>query len=462
MRKIIIVLLLTVAGVSVNGQNLTELFKKELPQYISKYYSAESVNDMLTRDAELNPNILYWRIYYLNELIENKNTNNEKNGFNYIRILTTQSYTEKDNFIKNIKLKSEEGMSSGFRQKIEEFLNIYMANHPINDSQIAIPTPDSNKVNFYIAKYLSGNKDLTYEKDMDYSLLVKNSKIKAVDHIMQKLSELKNIDGVKSYDYFDLYFDKWRIVNENQESFQGISDLVREYIINKYSVKNSGTFEIIAGYSYLFNDSWNKFEMSYSFTDRKDFLVENKSYQTIGLQAVYRFYLKDVISPLSYLNFSLEFTKNTSKSLKVNDVSFSEIYNYFDSYNFSEIYYSAKNIGVGDQNSYYFHLKITSPILIFNPELILEIGFQSGINYYSTDVNYLLNLRNIQYSYSEQLGLSQIWLQNEKNVMKTDKLSKSVFYASPVLQLNYTFLRSIFIEYSLGYNFTGLSAGVRF
>jgi len=188
-----------------------------------------------------------------------------------------------------------------------------------------------------------------------------------------------------------------------------------------------------------------------------------KNYQSFVLQVDYKLILKDLISFLSYINFGLSGSIASAPSVNHNDFTAYQRYNVKDDYNFSSVYFAADNVKAGKEKSYSIYGKVSVPVFIVTPELILHAGIMAGINYYTADLSYIYSLRNGVYSYPDLGGIQYVSLQNDQNIPRTESISRHKFIISPLVELNLNLFKNVLLKFTTsGYNFFSINAGVEF
>ena len=464
MRKCLLLFIALFPCLNLYSQNLSLLFKNDLPKDINKYFTDESVNDILIRDAELNPELLYWHINFLKELVENKNTDNDKNGFNYFKKLTNQNLHKRNNFLEEIKLKAGQGVSDEYKRKINDVLNEYALIPPQNLKPYKnIPDYDTNKVYFLSAKYLNGNSGLSYNKEEDYRAIVKEIELKRVADLKQKISNMKNQQGNITIDYLECIINNWRLVKDNPEIMADLSSAIEQYIDQKYSIRKLKKMDITAGYSFTFHQEWFSYDILYPHMGITDHRSETKNYQTFVLQAEYKFLLKELISFLSYINIGINASTASSPIINLDNYFYSQDYNVISETNYSNRYFVANNIKISEQKYYSLYGKISVPVLIITPEIIVNAGVMGRINYYLANLSYNYSYRNTVYSYTLNGGYQYVYLQNVKNAPYEESISRHMFYVSPVVELNFSLLKDILFQFTTsGFNYFSINAGVEF
>jgi hypothetical protein len=98
MHRFLTFIIIFITSAVIYGQNYVTIYKKDLPTAILQYYSSDAINDIIKRDASLNPELIYWRINYLNEVVLKKITDPQKNGYNYLTKLVNDSYKVRKEF----------------------------------------------------------------------------------------------------------------------------------------------------------------------------------------------------------------------------------------------------------------------------------------------------------------------------------------------------------------------------
>ncbi len=308
---------------------------------------------------------------------------------------------------------------------------------------------------------MNGNRALSYNKEVEYRAIVKEIESKRVTDLKQKLSDMKNQQKKITIDYLECIINNWWLVKNNPEIIDDLSSATDEYIDQKYSIRKLGRVDIAAGYAYTFNGQWYSNDLNYPIINRADHLSEINDYQSFVLQAEYKILRKELISFLSYINIGLSFSTASAPPSSHDDYSFRQRYNTIDDYNFSSLYYGAKNIKLKQQKYYSLYGKFSIPIFAATPDLILHIGIFAGLNYYTADLSY--SYRNTVYSYTLNGGYQYVYLQNVKNAPYEESISRHIFYVSPVVELNLNLLKYILLKFTTsGWDYFSINAGVEF
>ena len=464
MRKCLLLFIVLFSCLNLYSQNLSYLFQNDLPKDIHKYFTDGSVNDILTGDAELNPELIYWRINFYKELVENKNTNNDKNGLSYLNKLINQNCIERNRFLDTIKFIAGKEVSNEYKRKIDDILSDYTINYKQDFKQNNdIPDYDANKIYYLAAKYLSVNRELSYDNAKEYQAIVKEIEMNKVADLKKKLSELKNQQGKITIDYLECIINNWRLVKNNPGIIEDLSSATEEYIDQKYSIRKLGRMDITAGYAYTAQDSWISHDLIYPYINKTDHITETRNYTTVIIQAEYKFFIKELISFLSYINIGISASIASSPSITRANIFLSEDYNVRNDANYSNRYFTANDIKISQQKFYSLYGKISVPVFAISPDFILHAGIIGGTNNYIAELTYNYSYRNTEYSWTPNAGYQYFYLQNDKNVPRKESISRHIFYVSPVVELNLNLLKNILFKFTTsGYNFFSINAGVEF
>jgi hypothetical protein len=462
MRKYILFLIALFSCSNIFSQNLSALFKNDLPKDINKYFTEESVNDILIQDAELNPELLYWRINFFKVLVENNATDNDKNGLNHINKMVYDNRLEKNDFLNEIKKRAGENVSAEYKRKINDILDEHILNYPLaSGRKDNVPDYDANKVYFITAKYFSGDPELSYNWEKVYQGLAVENEHLLTEKLKQKMSEMKSQHGMITIEYVECLIKNWRLVKYNQGILGDMFSPIREYIDQKYSIQKLGRLDITLGYAYTLNDSWYSNDVTFPFINKSDHLSESKNYPSFTLQADYKILLKEYVFFLSYINLGLRFSTASSPSIDHNDFAFYQRYNDINWANYSSLDFKANNIKLSEQKYYSFFGKISLPVFIISPDLILQAGIQTGINYYLADVSYNYSFINTVFTYNSLDYYKYVYLQRDLNVSKSESISRYSFGIYPIFELNYNLLKNVIVKLATsGYNYFSLNAGV--
>jgi len=457
---------------NIYSQNLSLLFKNDLPKDINKYFTEESVNDILIQDAELNPELIFWRINILRELIENRNTDNDKIGLNYLNKLRNQNQLEKNNFLEESKLRAGKEVSDRFRKKINDVLDEYIINYPpVSRQNDYVPDYDTHKLYYIAVKYICGKQELSYNKEERYEEKVKENEIKKVLELKQKLSEMKVEQGKITIEYLEYLIKDWWLVKTDTGICDDLASATREYIDEKYSTRKIKRIDITAGFAYTLNDLWYSYDVIYPFIYNGDQLLNNtmsqlsetKNYPSFVIQGGYKLLLKDFNSFLSYIDIGIGFSAANLPSFNPNDFSYNQQYNVINVVNYSSLSFSADNIRISKQIYFSLNGKISVPIFMVTPEIIVQAGILGGINYYSADVSYNYTFINTVYTYNWRDGNKIKYLQNDVNIPRNESISRHIFNITPIAELNFKLSGNMLVKFTTsGYNYFNINAGVEF
>jgi hypothetical protein len=462
MRKLLLLFIILFPCLNIYSQNLSYLFQNDLPKDTHKYFTDQSVNDILIRDVELNPGILYWHLIYLKELVENKNMDNDKNGLNSIKKLAILGQLEKNNFLEEVKAEAGQNRSDEFKGKIIDILADYILSStlPVNQNY-KIPEFDTNKMYFVTAKYLSGDRKLSYNKDEIYQTSIKQLETKAYIELKQKLSDMKNQQGNITVEYLECLIKNWWLVKNNPGITNDLSSAIREYIDQNYSIRKIGKLDIIGGYSYTFEKEWFSYDFMSPINHNSDHISEMKNFQSLGLQVDYKVILKELMSFLAYIDFGLGGSIASGPSSNHDAFTSYERYNTIDDNNFSSVYFAANNIKLSNEKCYSIFGKVSIPVLMVTPELILHAGVMAGMSFTSADLSYLYTIRNGTTTWTWNGGYQYVSVQNDLNVPRTNSISRHVLNISPIVELNLNLLQNVLVKFTTsGYNFFSINAGV--
>jgi len=237
----------------------------------------------------------------------------------------------------------------------------------------------------------------------------------------------------------------------------------RDYIDQKYSIRKLGRIDITAGYAYSFHQEWYSYDFMSPINHSSDHISEMKNFQSFGLQVDYKVVLKELMSFFAYIDFGLGGSIASAPSANHDDFTSYERYNTIDDNNFSSVYFAANNIKLSNEKCYSIFGKVSIPVLMVTPELILHAGVLAGMSFTSVDLSCLYTIRNGIITYSWDGGYQYVSLQNDLNVPRTKSISRHILNISPLVEVNLNLLNNVLVKFTIsGYNFISINASVEF
>jgi hypothetical protein len=460
MRTIIVSFMVLVTVTSFQAQSLSALFKNDLSVEVKNYYSSETLDEMFNRDAELNTEMIYWRVFYLNESVGRKNTDFKSNGYNYLTNLASDNYRIRNDFFKEQILIAQKQFVNEYQGRIISTLESAFQNPMlINPREYDNPAIDTNKINYFVVKYYRADPSLQYDKDKNYTLLRSSCEKDMLQNLNTMITDLKNKDKSIVPGFINRFIQNWQIINNYNKSIESLPAVFTKYYENDYSSTDMKKYSAAAGYSFLifYNP---KFVITAQDFNLKDIPVSNVNLALNSFSIGYNYLLRKTISAFSYIDLGLIGIFGSSVT-HAGDNQY--LYTRFGSSmtasnNYTSEYLSAYNISAGNTKYYGVYAKGTTPILLLTQNFIIEVGAAIGVNAIKTDIQYTYDYAKV---YVPPSGPS-VGLGHGTNIKVNENKTKTSFYISPLIDIHYSLFNPIIIKFNAGYNFAGLMAGVSF
>ena len=460
MRKLLTLYIVLILVALTNGQNYVSLFSKDLPKDLLKYYSSASVNDILKMDGNLNPEILYWRINYFNEVISNKNSDAKKNGYNYLTKLISDNYKVRNAFFDK-QLLIAEGLHNEYSGKIIEYLSGRCQNPELSNLyEYNNPQVDSNKINYIVVKYYSRNSDLVYDQAIDYSLRRNACEKEALNNLFSIESDIDNPDKELSMINLDVFADHWLTLSNNQNSIDNMPAILNKYYQRKNSINGVKQFSAIVGYSgYSINNAY-----SYSFPvpgfDSQINNGEKINLSVISFQAGYKLFLKKTISLFSYVDFGFMGRYGSVGPKTENNQIFNKNFDVIDADNYSMDYLKLYNFNLSKTSYMGIYFRSLTPVFIISNYMFFEGGISLGADFRKSSVTYTYDYEMDKITYNN--GYHTTPLGSGNNIVNSYDLSKITFYITPLIEARFSLLSPFIINLTVGVDYGSISAGLEF
>jgi hypothetical protein len=452
--------MVVISVISLKAQSLSELFKKDLSVKVLNYYSSETLNDMFTRDAELNTEMIYWRIFYLNESVDKKNTDFKSNGYNYLTNLAADNYKNRNDFFKDqIQIAQKEFVNEYQGRIISTLESAFQNPMLINPREYNAPYIDTNKIDYFIVKYYLSDPLLVYDKNKNYSLLRTDSENAMLRKLNTMITDLEIQDKDIVPGFINYFEQNWQIINKNNKSIESLPAVFTKYYERDYSSTGMKKYSVAVGYSFLifFNP---KFALRVQDFNLKDIPVSNINLALNSFSIEYNYLLKKTIAAFSYIDLGFIGIFGSSVTNTSDDQYY---YTRFGSSmnagsNFTSEYLSAYNISAGNTKYYGIYIKGTTPLLVLTQGFVIEIGAALGVNSIKTEIRYSYDYAKVQVLSSG----SSVGLGHGINIQVNENKTNSSFYISPLVEIHYSLFNPVTIKFSAGYNFAGIMAGISF
>lgn len=461
MQQLYTIIFVVITFVSICGQNYSTIFKKDLPGNILTYYSSDVINEIFKRDAELCPDLLFWRIHYINEMIGKKNTDNKTNGYNYLIKLTNDYYNIRKDFFNNQILYTETEIHNEHTGRIkDDLLSAFQNPELVKFREYNEPEADTNKINYIVVKYYTKNSNMVYDSLKDFSVMRTASEREILKSLKSEYAELDNNVSELPQDQANIFLNNWFTFYNNPNSIDNLPTVLNKYYERKYTIKGIKQFTALMGLSFIYSNEMNSFDIKVPNYNPIPVKSNLKSYLNLSFEFDYKYLIGKTISPFSYINLGIMGRYGSIPSAPVNDLKFYQRFNEYDANNFTSIYLNATNVSIETPSYIGLYFKATAPFLVITPDFILEVGAVMGVNITKTQIDYDCNYSMVKISYSGN-GYQHTNLGSLIGRV-SDSQKKNSYYITPLIDINYKIVNPVLIKLSGGYNYISLRAGLEF
>ena len=298
------------------------------------------------------------------------------------------------------------------------------------------PDPtDENKKNFFVYLYFSKSAHAKYDPGKKYSEMLKplvqqmidrfNAKFEHKEHLTkEQLREFINTAFQYSYLFKDGYLD----IFPNHTNFH-IYELIAYYLEDDYINHNAVTAQITYNFIPIIHNE------TFSFTDpfniKYDYKYNIETWNTIYINAGFRFKIKELLYPFSYINMSVGFAiqKPLNNTFK------------------KQVFFKGTRAmsGLSYQGSYYISDYRDMKYMFLTAQISTPVYYVSKKIFFEAGINYTLHKISFTYDFNrsgvvqDPYGSADVGFFVDE--VKTYDENKNLIY--PVVSLNYLALKSI-------------------
>lgn len=458
MRKILALALIMIGTISAQIQY--ELIKSHLPENHLNVISEQTIAAQLERDAALDPLLIYLRLNYWNKLLGENIRNDKDNGLQFIKYHLNNKYTERNNWFKvQRKILESNYKYDPYFENVMNDLNGFMTKSELSETDAVQETAaDENLLNYFSYIFLTEEQGLEFDPDINYFYKYENSKADYIDKLLKINNEFQTKYAEQDDNFSYNLLRRWYILKEKEELLPDVPSILINYYTNYYSSLRESTFEIRFGY---FNKLYhNTFDMKFNSPER-DIPIDvgdTKDLNNFTLHLGYKYFIRNTVSILSYIQFNLLLTYGMSKAEIDTVAPYYERYDVAGDRNFISERYVFHNPEISNYRKYGSYLLVKTPLYIINPNLYLESGA-------------LLGMDILSYGFSLEYDFVRIKvnpnppnqrLEDKQGVPYSEKFTDYFFYITPVLAFNFKPVNYLNIHLLLGYNASDLSIGLNF
>jgi hypothetical protein len=439
-RSLIVAILFTV---SCPGQTLVDVFKDDLPlKYVKDESDLQNINFNLDYYSSLEPNLIFYYIKYLNNLLVLKIKQPDQNGLKELYKLRDIYLFRRNNWLEYQINKIE---SKGFiriktNAMVEPFED-YIEDVDISGNRI----PTSNDtVQYFTYKFFTKNSELQYNPSINYY----NSNLKLLDSITlsinDNLAKLSKLTEYETLNILNQILTYWYLfTNDDQMRYNfSLSKEPFELSIKVYQdeyLESSGGLASIEYFfihsNYILFDGIFDFEdyVIPTFTEPLKYPFPAKIIQSplFSFSLGYKFRLKEELGFLSNLQLKATYTylKSEVEFEGANEEFYRFNYHIISGDSVESYIYYATDFDEATNN--YISLQIISPVFFWYKSLFVELGL--SLDYYF-------------YKYSADVYRDDALVYrptNSINVRTTEKRGEllvegSDFYFTPMFLINYS------------------------
>lgn len=442
--------------------NFTHL-QKQLPASIQQNPELlKQVTKTLERDMVLNPVLVAYRINYYQNLFDKGIKDNKLNGLDNLKWLTVYYYNKRNNWIEKEKsIIAKSGFNERFKNNAIELLEDYLTD--ITDSLgLAEMKLEKNLIDYYSAIALGAENLTVYNPEMDYSTnllgaqeIIVNSYIERTEWIRNE--KLTDQPVEKIMDYWYLF------PNEIQTNKFFVSDYLLEYYNSLYSAKSFKLSGVYLGASFFYlKEELNVNTVNSQISSDLAF-GQIKNAAQINFSFMHKVLLAENLSPFSFISIGL--MAGLSLDAKEEDIGPKIDYTKEPLSNggFISQTRNISNISVSEIFKTSFYVKSAVPILFFNKNAFIELGFITGVNISSYKLEYEYQYDKVQVAWNEntQRYVSTL-LERDFSGPQSERNTSSEFIFYPNVDLTIQNFNPIAIQFSMGYNYISAKFGYTF
>jgi len=394
-----------------------------------------SVNTILT-EAELSPELLYYRVAFLNELYGNKNIDKKTNGFFELQNAKRKYTIERNSWLLNqTKTIDEKYYANKYHSSISSIFENLLLTSP---KQKTLPQEaiNENLMNFYVMFYYSNGETNKYDKNRDYSISRKEYESKVANEIEIIESALKSNKNIDTKNIYKKIEKNVYILSKTPKKI----NLVEILFLQKKKEYNIDNINRISfGFYYFANITNNKIE---TLSIKQNILdIDNLGQITFenlwhfGMS--YKVFFKPEVEFLSYINFSASYTKvETTIEINVEPEYLRRTVSNTPSVKIFE-FYDMHKLEANSINNDRIEISVSAPIIILNPKITLDVGLSLSYQNFGYMTYTLYDYRKIK-SYYRSDGFFDYAeeLENIKGIEESNTIDDSTYRISPLVSLN--------------------------
>ncbi len=237
------------------AQDHQSLFRNHLPKKVLQDKQLfEQINITLLRDAQLYPELIYYRIEYLHLMFDKEITDQDSNGFNKLRALTSHFYQKKNRwFDYQIEKAKQTNYWGPIIPSVIEDLNSRKVNVTdiFDDEEIV---SDVNLMNFYVVKYLNNDPALIFNENDDYGELRRIAELEKYNVFLESYNDIQKDTYFDINDQSDDLINHWYIFSSLKQKEFDVYNYMLELHKKLYSQSRFRDNFLFLGGSFLAYD----------------------------------------------------------------------------------------------------------------------------------------------------------------------------------------------------------------
>ncbi len=405
-RRILQTTFLIILSQILFSTDLIEVFKKEIPiSFLQQETELNMIRFGLIEKASTDPELIYFYLQYIRLISENTFPDSLILYNNYISVRELETKMRYNDWIQNEVDLIDKAETDYFIKKYVRKVFLTNTKRKNKDEIAIIQTPPMNKnlVDYFVVKLYKLDSEMDYDKNIDYSTERKTLEEMTEQKIRGYLVNLGSIQKTHKSSDFKSLFENWFLFTQDDD----INDInPYNYIINAYESSLTSDRDIHLQLNLFTSHLKSSLRFKYNISSPEDDrfsitkkLTSSNTYGYYGFSFKFRYWLKDFVTPLSYLTFE------TSLSVGSNfEDSYVGPFDYWIKGEIGSSYFeriSFWSIDVSIQDVYSLELKTTMPVF-FKPNLLT---IETGINflYQKVKINHTADYYwSIRYSYIEE------------------------------------------------------------
>jgi hypothetical protein len=464
MKKIIILMMIVFIS-KVYADNSVNLYEDYLPDVVLKNSEfVKMVSKEIEKKARINPDLIYYYIEYLNCLYDQ--TKPDSIAANIKHFLDKKQFElvqDRNLWAKrNLEFLAKMNIDSRIKNKASQYFKNLILNirsNPLNKTVTF--EADSNKQDFFSYLFLSGNKNLSYNPDQNYTQMKKQIEDKLIIFYNQEYQELKKSNKIPDEKLTSDILKHWYLFKHDTEENNNevhAFEFIYLTVKNFYTFKNQKKWNL--GIQYVPYNTTIQLKHSIPIKDDLDYNIynENLSIQQLSVFVGYKFFLKNYIGPLSFINLKLTAGKNISKLNPEPNKGFSKHYS-TSGIDYNQMLYFTKN--ELDLNSVYnFSIELSSPLYIINKSTYIEGCIFSGINIISFKTKYKYNYSLTSGYYTGSLWNPYWYVHVDESIHSEEIIENKTdteFVLFPSINIKYLLKSDLSLKMSIYYKYLSIS-----